>query len=105
MAHGNRNHCWMMMLMDGKFTIGTTMIYAPLHSNPRRAQYVGKEAVIVRHPHSDTHEVYIVFASGLVLLVPEYDLRPVGLEPTPGQAAAAYAPKTPPSRQTLYRVA
>ncbi|WP_125469023.1 hypothetical protein [Methylomagnum ishizawai] len=80
------------------------MIYAPLHNNPRRAQYVGKEAVIVRHPHSDTHEVYIVFASGLVLLVPEYDLRPVSQEPARGKTTAAYAPKTPTLRQSLYRM-
>lgn len=71
--------------MDKKFTIGSTVIYAPSQNSVRRAQYVGKEAIVTRHPPADPSEVYIAFSSGIVLLVPEYDLRPAMRDFIPAQ--------------------
>jgi hypothetical protein len=63
--------------MSEKFPIGSTVVYAP---SDRGAPIpcADAKAVVTRHPHTDRHEheVFIAFASGIVVLVHERDLLP-----------------------------
>ncbi|SMF97477.1 hypothetical protein SAMN02949497_0506 [Methylomagnum ishizawai] len=65
------------MAMDGKFDIGTPVVFAP--DNPaKHPRFIGKDAVVVDYSgdrHGDL-DVFIAVDGRIVLLVKEADLKP-----------------------------
>ncbi|WP_221067228.1 hypothetical protein [Methylomagnum ishizawai] len=64
------------MAMDGKFDIGTPVVFAP--DNPaKHPRFIGKEAVVVDYSEDDggNFDVFIAVDWRIVLLVKESDLK------------------------------
>lgn len=64
-----------------QFPIGTTILYKPRNPDFDNARYIGQKALITRYLGSKKQYIpaplrdcFIKFSSGVVLLVPKYDI-------------------------------
>lgn len=63
------------MTTNGKFPIGSAVVYSPRAEGAKHPKFVGKRAIVTRYPEVG-REIFIEVDSRIVLLVRESDLKP-----------------------------